>query len=203
MQVVVHVSGFYEWLPVPEDVDTESAEFKKAILDRKVKRATTGWTMRVPKKFDTHVVVNVNEEDIVQVAIQEMTRGDRQYLNRVQCVTRLLARHVLPHMAHASEMQEFEIAHDAGPMLDIHDKLIAEHVECQNIDPADVDEMRAAYTEPATIDDHHDHLHKHFRIKPAKLATFREERLAREADVRKTLEHFHAQRAAAAKGADQ
>ena len=154
--------------------------------------------MKCPKVLDTHVMVHPTEDDIIQVALQEMTRGDRQYMTRVQCVTRLLARHVLPHQCHASHIEEFEISTDDGPDVALFHKIIGEHVECGNLAETDVEPMLAAYTEPVTVDDHHDHLHEHFRVAPEKLSAFRARREVKETAVRKVLEHFHAMRTKAA-----
>ncbi len=198
MQIIVHVNGFNEWVPVPADVDTNTASFKKGLATGIVKATMNGgFSMKCPKVLDTHVEVHAQEDDIVQCAIQEMTRGDRQYLNRMQCVARLLSRHVLPHQCHTSHIEEFEIAGDDGPDVAIFDKLISEHIECGNLAEADREPMLAAYTEEASYEDHQDLLHTHFRVNPKKLAAHREARESREDDARTVLAHFHAQRAAA------
>lgn len=53
---------------------------------------------------------------------------------------------------------------------------------------------------PTDVDDHHNHLHTHFRVKPAKLAAFRTKRETHETNVRAVQEHFHARRASVLAG---
>lgn len=199
MQIIVHVKGFYEWVDVPEDVDKETDEFQLAVKAGKIKpMINAGWSMQVPKEADTFVDIRPTEADIIQCVVQEMCRGDRKHLTRLEAVTRLIARHVLPHHAHASDVQEFEIGQDDGPDLELFKEIIGEHVACYNIDARDVDGLIAAYTKPATIADHHDHLHAHFEVKPEKLASFRSKRVARETEHREKLAKHHAEHAALA-----
>lgn len=197
MQIVVHVNGFNEWVPVPKSVARDAA-FEKAILNGKVKPSVNEeFTMKVHKPIETHTVVHVGEADVIQCMLQEMTRGDRVYLTRVQAVTRLLARHILPHWCRPTDVQEFQISQDDGPDVVLFHKVLDEHVACGNLTTEDLAEMLATYTEPADADDHHDHLHAHFRVKDEKLATFREARELRESTHRQITDHFHAMRAKA------
>jgi hypothetical protein len=195
MQIIVHVNGFHEWVPVPADVPRD-AKFDRALLKGTVKTMMNGeHAMKVPKSLDTHVAIGVAEDDIIQCILQEMTRGDRAHLTRVQAVTRLISRHVLPHQCHASHVEEFEIGSDDGPDLALFDKIMSEHVECGNIDEIDLAPLREAYSAPAALDEHHDHLHAHFRLQPERVQKFRAKRYAKEAAHRQVMEHFHAHRA--------
>lgn len=201
MQIIVHTNGFFEWVDVPPDVDKTSDEFQVAIKAGKVKEIANGtWSMEVPKKTDTQVVIGMNEEDIIQCSIQEMTRGDRRHLNRVECVTRLLARHTLPHHAHATHVEEFQIANDDGPDEELFRKLVGEHVACHNINALDFDGLVEAYMTPVTEDDHHAHLHSHFNVKQEKLQAFRSKRVEQETMMMAARKH-HATRLAAAAAA--
>jgi predicted nucleotidyltransferase len=71
-------------------------------------------------------------------------------------------------------------------------KLVGEHVACHNIDPMDFDGLLAAYMTPATIDDHHEHLHTHFNVVPEKLQAFRTKRLETESTMQAARLHHRA-----------
>lgn len=182
MQIIVHVNGFQEWCDVPSDVDTKSAEFKRAIDAGEAKPLMNGaWSMRVTKTLDTNVTVHTSEADVIECVVQEMTRGDRQYLSRKQAVARLLSRHVLPHHCHESNMREVEIGNDDGPNEALFRLIVGTHVACQNISDADLEPLVAAYTAPSSISDLTDGLHSHFRISEQTHSANRAKRTAKEA----------------------
>lgn len=203
MQLIVHVNGFYEWVEVPADVPRDNAEWKRAVKAGKIKPATnslTGsWLMHVPKTADTHTFVAANEDDIIQCIIQEMTRGDRRHLTRVEAATRLVARHTLHHHSHASNVEEVQMFSDDGPDEALFRKRIQEHIDCHNIDPLDFDGLLEAYMTPAAQEDHIDALHAHFNVKPKKLEAFRAKRLEKEATLAAAHQHHLARLEAAKK----
>lgn len=178
MQITIHVTGFFEWETVPKDVDCESKEFLRAVKNGKAKPATGGgWLMRVEKKCDTHTSVNVSEDDIIQVIVQEMTRGDRKPMNRKEALARLLSRHVLPHHVHKSKMQEILVENDAGPDEAAFRKVLATHVDAGNLEEQDVEELVAQYMKPSGNDEHVQHLSAHFDMNADKVSKFRAKRL--------------------------
>lgn len=204
MHLIVHVNGFYEWVEVPKDVERNTPEWERAVKAGKIKPVANGvWSMQVPKKKDSWVEIAVNEEDVIQCIIQEMTRGDRKHLTRVQAVTRLMARHTVPQMAHSTHVEEFQIGSDDGPDEKLFKKLVGEHVDCHNIDPLDFDGLLAAYMTPATIDDHHDSLHAHYEVAPERLESFRARRLETEATLQAARQHHRARLEAGAQKDDE
>jgi hypothetical protein len=194
MQLIVHVKGFYEWVDLPNDVDKESDDFKRGVKAGKVKQLMNGgWSMQVPKEMDTNVDIGIGEEDLIQVIIQEMTRGDRRHLTRMEAATRYVARHSLPIQSHASNVQEIEFASDAGPDEELFRKMMQEHIDCHNIDPLDFDGLLESYMTPATSDDQVDHLHTHFNVKSEDLQTFRAARVEKEETLMAARAHYASQ----------
>jgi hypothetical protein len=163
MRIVVHLSGFYDWEPVPADVEVTDADVKA----KRVKPSNDGrWLMRVTKKGDTHTDAHLPENELIELLIHDMIR-DRQVLDREQAVARYMARHVMPHHAHRAWMKDFDVQDD-GPDESLFDQMLKPHVAAGNIDQDDFEAMREAYTKPADVASHCDVLHGHFGTKKAK-----------------------------------
>lgn len=181
MLITVHVNGYYDWEPVPADVLTTTPDFKKAIDQQRVKPGSNGqWLMRVTKKAVTHTDVALPEGQLIAMVIQEMCRGDRQPLTRLQCAARYLSRHVMDHHAHKSWFEEFEV-NDDGPDQAMFTARIGEHVACGNISEDDVPALLAAYLTPIAPGEHVTHFHSHFGVKPEAIAKSAARRAVRDA----------------------
>lgn len=172
MIITVHVSGYYDWEPVPADTKVTEADIK---AQRVKPAANGGYSMRVSKKGDTHTTISLPESQVVAAIIDEMTRGDKKAMTRSEAVARYLSRHVMHHHAHKKWMEEVEVS-DSGPDEALFRAELQRHVDAGNIDVLDVDSLVAAYLTPATSDSHSDHLHDHFGIEGA--AAFKAKRLA-------------------------
>lgn len=170
MRAVVHIHRFYDWEPLPKDVGEPTEADIKAL--RVKPAAGGGWLMRVEKDAPdavngTHTSATPSEAQLIEVVIQEMTRGDRTPMTRSQMLARYLTRYVMPHNAHKKWMTRFEI-HDDGPSEELFRAKIAAHVEAGNISELDVEDLVEAYMTPGDADAHVDHLHAHFGVKKAK-----------------------------------
>lgn len=174
MQITVHVNGYYDWEPLPPDAAKPT---KADIESRKVKPTGNGdgYLMKVTKKADTHTSITLPESQLIAVIIDEMCRGDRKPMTRMEAVGRYLSRHVMPHHAHRNWMQEVEV-HDDGANEELFEAKIAEQVKAGNLDELDGPPLLAAYKTPGDPQAHVDHLHVHFGIKNH--AAFKAKRLA-------------------------
>lgn len=163
MRIVVHVSGYYDWEPLPDGVEVTDADIKA----RRVKPATSGtgggWLMRVAKKGETHTEVCLPEEELIALLLQDAIR-ERQIQTRSEGVAKYLARHVMPHHAHRTWMDDFEVQDDGSNEAHFA-KLIDEHVAAGTLEPEDKDAMLAAYREPVQAGHHEAHLQNHFGAK--------------------------------------
>lgn len=159
MHVTVHLSGHYDWEPLPADVVPTDAD----INSKRVKPAMGGgWLMRVPKKRETHTTVHMPESEIVALVIADAVR-DHAAHTRAEAVGHYLSRLVMPHHAHRSHMRGFDVLDDGPDEALIH-SAIAPHVEAGNIAAEEVDEIVAAYMTPLESSHHIDHLHRHFKV---------------------------------------
>jgi hypothetical protein len=140
MRVTIHSSGFYDWEPVPADVEVKPADVKA----KRVKpTANGGWLMRVERTGDTHTDVALPENQLIAQIVQEMVR-DHQPRTRRDAVNLLLSRHVMPHHAHKSWMRKVE-CHDDGPDEKMFADMVDVQVKAGNISPHDLEEMTKLY----------------------------------------------------------
>jgi len=157
MRIVIHVHTYYDWEPVPTDVQVTEADIKA----RRVKPASNGgWVMRVTKKGDTHTQINLPEHQIAALIVEGIIR-DKVVHSRADAIAHYLSRHVMPHHAHRNWMKAVE-TDDDGPDAVQFRALIDRHVEAGNIESEDVDGLVEAYLRPA---EHARHISNHFGIK--------------------------------------
>ncbi len=146
MQIVVHVSGFYNWLPVPTGVEVTEADK----LAKRVKPdASGGWLMRVPQKNDSHTDIRLPESQLIAQIVSSHVR-DHETLTRAQAASHYVLRHVLPHHAHKAWAKRAEV-HDSGPDEALLRSVIAEHVVAGNIQAEDVEDIVTAYLQPTPV----------------------------------------------------
>lgn len=161
MQIVVHISSFYDWQPVPPDVEVSPED----IAAKLVKPSSTGgWMMRVERQAATHTHVAVPEHEIATTIIGDAIR-EHTALTRAKAAAVYLARHVMPHHAHRSAIQRFEVeVDDAAP--DAFAAQLAVHVAAGHVPQADVADLIAAYAAPTTSAGVIAALCDHFRVTP-------------------------------------
>jgi len=168
MRIVIHVSKFYDWALVPAGVevtqkDIDGGKVKPSnVLDAAGKPL---WQMQVTKTADTHTAISVPEGQVIAQIIKYAIR-EREILTRKEAIAKQLKNDVMPECAHRSWMHLVEVEGDQGPDLDLLREMIAPHVASGKIKELDVPEIEAAYLTPETHDDHAEHLHKTFKIKP-------------------------------------
>lgn len=186
MIVVVHCKGYYDWVPVPPEVDTESADFKKALKQMRAKPANGGgFTMRVTVTDvgdveNGDLTMTISEAQLIEVDINEMTRGDKQPMTRSQMLTRYLTRHIMQHHFHPNWAQEVEV-HDDGPSEELFREKIGLHVRAGNIEEESVEELVAQYMLPLKAQDHVDHIHTALKVKGHE--AFKASRVAKKAEA--------------------
>lgn len=195
MHVVLHVTGYFDWEPVPADVEVTDEDIEAM----RVKQGQSGqWLMKVEKTEDvrTHTSIGIPESELFVAVVAEMTRGDKQPLSRLQAVYRYISRFHLDHNTHPDWIDEVEV--DTDPVTTIAEAggdaalaaqsiegqlraYLAEHVAAGNIQTRDVERLVKKYLEPSTSSDLVDHLHEVFGVTPDKIAKRRETRAARKA----------------------
>lgn len=173
MRIVVHVSKFYDWRPVPPDVKVTEKDVKAGRV--KPDANGSGYLMRVTRAEKSHTFIGVSEAEIVnRIVFNLMPQNGGIALSRKEAVHELLAKRVMPEHAHPSHMTGFEVHDDAGPDVALFRSIVSRYTTALSdrtgeplIDPARLDELAAKYAEPATEQDHVDHLHAKFGVRKA------------------------------------
>lgn len=167
MRIIVHHSKFYDWEPVPRDVEVTPED----VAAGRVKpgaRAGDYYLMRVVKEPEggTYTEIRLPEHQILEKIIEDAIKRN-QRLTRRQAVALYVSEHVLPHHAHRSWVTGVEV-HDDGPSKDLAAAKLDEHVAAGNIDAADHAAHLAAYLETADGAAHTKHLSDHFKLSKKK-----------------------------------
>jgi hypothetical protein len=165
MRIVIHHTEFYDWEPVPDDVQVTDADIRAGKVKPLARGA--GWLMKVTKEIagGTHTQLNLPEEQILAKIVHDKTRPEGgRILSRKEAVALFVAENILPHQAPRKSLTKFEV-HDDGPDEKLARAFLAPHIEANNIEKDDLEEHIAAYLEPTQAVDHVDHLHTHFKIK--------------------------------------
>jgi hypothetical protein len=172
MRVTVHVSAFYDWAPVPDDVKVTDKDIKSG----RVKPGKTGgYSMRVTRKEPSHTTVAIAESTIIARAIFELIpRPGMRTLgpcSRETLVAEILDANVMPDHAHPKHFVDFTVENDDGPDEAAFRSALAPYVEAKHhmtdeplIDPEAVETIVAEYKTPLTLDEHKDHLHARFGV---------------------------------------
>lgn len=170
MRIVVQVSGYYDWEPIPADVKVTKAD----IDSQRVRPAAGGWyTMRVPKTKDTATEIHIPEKQLIAKMVYAYCENGKcgTILTRAEAVAQFLATHVAPQHFHRKWVKSFEV-HDDGPDENLFKEHLAPHLESKhgrapgmNVDPEDYDEMLASYMTPCDAAGHVDNLYTHFKVK--------------------------------------
>lgn len=170
MRVLVHVSAFYDWKPVPEDVKVTQADVKAG---RVKPAATGGFLMKVTQKTQSYTTVCISEETVIQRIIHELMPAQGCVLHsRKEAIGQILARNVMPDQAHPKFMLGFEVESDSGPDEELFHKLVSPFTTVVHeasgqvlISEEDMEAALTKYLEKATVQDHIDHLHTKFNVK--------------------------------------
>lgn len=172
MRVVVHVSAFYNWEPIPADVKVTEADIKSG---RVKPAADGGMTMRVTRKQASHTTVLVPEHEIIARALFELVPrpGLRKLgaVNRREALAELLDANIMPEHAHPKHFLGFEVENDDGPDEAAFRAELARIGEATHhitgeplVDPSEVEAIVAKYLEPVTHAEHVNHLHARFKV---------------------------------------
>jgi hypothetical protein len=171
MHVVIHLSKFYDWQPVPRDVAVtpEDIAAGKVMPDR-----SGGFRARVLREppGGTEMTCYITEADVVGKIIHEKTdvrRAGRTFSRR-QAVAHIIQDHLLEGVAEWSWIKKVEV-HDDGPDKDLALTMLEPHTKARhgrrngmNIAASDVAAHMKAYLEPTQAEDHVAHLHQHFGV---------------------------------------
>lgn len=165
MRITAHVHKFYDWEPIPSGVAVTEEDVR---LNRVKPAAGGGYVMRVTKIADTHTTMVMPESMIIETILQEHIR-EKSAITRLEAVGHHAARHVMPHHAHKSWINHFEVEDD-GPNEELFRAKAAALVAARKpsgealIEPEDVEELVAKYLKPAMAEHHADHLHTRFGV---------------------------------------
>jgi hypothetical protein len=168
MRVVVSVSKFYDWVPVPPDVKVEPSD----IASGKVMPGMGGGhRMRVLKVpvGGTHRTCTISEADIIGKIVHEkadVKRAGRTF-SRKEAVAHLIQDHLLDEMDW-SWITGWDV-HDDGPDMEEFHKRMKPLTEVKHarrpgmiIPPEHYEAHTSKYGESTVAADHVDHLHAHY-----------------------------------------
>lgn len=170
MRVIIEVSQFHDWVPCPPDVKVTPQDIASGAV--KPSARGDGHDMKVVRKQASHTTIAIAESTIIARIIHELMPqyGGRQ-LTRKQAVANLLAMNVMPYHAHPKHFRGVVVDTDDGPneaelRAALEPYTTAKHASgVMLIDPEDVEDIVKKYLEPASAQEHAEHLHAHFNIK--------------------------------------
>jgi hypothetical protein len=179
MRVFVHLTKFYDWEPVPADVEVKPSDIAAGLI---LPGRDGGYRMRVTRTnpndgLDFGREGHISEGHIIQKIIEERCdiRRAGRIFTRKQAVAQCLVEHILMSAnrieAQASWITRIDV-HDSGLDEALFLSMLAPHHDAEharrggkNIDQSDLAAHLVAYLEPATAADHVAHLHAHFNVK--------------------------------------
>lgn len=124
MHVVAHLSKFYDWVPVPEDVKVTPADIA---AERVRPAANGGYRMRVTKKGPTYLTVHLSEEQICAKIIHEKCRPEGgRVLTRKQAIAFYVGENHLPIHAKREWITKIEVDDD-GPEPELLASMLKPH----------------------------------------------------------------------------
>lgn len=164
--IVMHVNRYYDWEPLPPGAAEPT---QRDVQSLRVKPGANGqWMMRVPKDADTHTTMHITEDDVAQHLVRDVVRY-KMLRTRREALAHHVAEVHVGHHAHRKWIKRFEASVDAPTPSDVAsiEKLVDALVEAGKLEPEDKPEILAAYTAPATSDEHVAGLHAHFGVSNA------------------------------------
>lgn len=172
MHVVLHLTKFYDWEPIPRDVTVTPQD----IASGKVKPGRDGGMMarvvKVPAGGTTPLTCSINEATLIAKIVQEKADPKRagRTFSRKQAVAHLIQEDILPSQAEWEWVASIEV-HDDGPDAALMASTLASHAQTPHgrragmIIPLEhVDEHHRVYAEPADSAAHAAHLRQHFGV---------------------------------------
>ena len=173
MRIITHLSKYYDLRPIPADVRLSPEDIQTGLAAGLLQPGQDGaLRMRITVPVPTYNTTHLAESTIVAKIIHEKTDRSRlrRTLSRKEAVALCLSEHILPKICDVEWVERVEV-HDDGPdegllrsMLAPHTTAVNPRTQRPNIHPDTVDAHAAAYTEPATPDDHVAHIHSHIGI---------------------------------------
>lgn len=160
MRIVVKVSGFFEWIPVPPNVPITAQDI--AAGKARPSANGTGHVMRVKIDKETETEIIVPEHLIIAQIIYAYTDKGKcgHILTRHEAAAEWVARTSAIEFPRKA-IKSFEI-HDDGPSEELMREKLKVQVEASheramgsNIDEEDVEDILDAYMAPAEHDEEH------------------------------------------------
>lgn len=162
MHIVIAVSHYYDWAPVPDGVKVS----KQHIENGRVKQMHDGkHHMRVHLERPTQTEINLPETVLCDL----MSYAERKHApkSRAEAVASYLQEHTMPEHARPEHFKAISV-HDDGPQPEIYRASLMKWVEAGWIEDAKVDALVSAYaadkTELAAF------LRQFFNVKPMESA---------------------------------
>lgn len=176
MRLVIHVTHFINWEPVPADVevtadDIKSGRVKPDTHGRGHEMAVTRSAKMVTGQETSAAEIGIAESTIIARIIHDhMPQNGGLMLTRKQAVANLLAQNIMPRCAHPKHFASITVDVDDGPDEALFRKTIEPYTVAKHasgvmlIDPDDVETMLVRYMAEADAVEHEDHLHAHFGV---------------------------------------
>ncbi len=170
MRVVVHLSRWYDWEPLPPEVkvtpDEPESDFAKAVAAGLVKPSFGGkWTMRVERDGPTHRLIVPPESQLTAEMIDSRVGPRKQIISRREavghCVARCLDGHAREEWITGFEVEDLRAPEEIHGVAHAH---LWRFVEAGKLDADHKDRCHAVYTTPATSVDIVGHLHARFNV---------------------------------------
>ena len=176
MRVVIHVTKYYDWEPVPKDVIVTPADIAagKVMPDSSGKEYRMK-VLKVPPGGLTQRTCTIDELTIIKKIVHEKSevKRARRTFSRKEAVAHVIQDHLLDDMDWGW-IKKIEV-HDDGPdealcRTTLHPYTVAPHARREGmiIPPETVEDHVKAYMEAATADDHVAHLHNHYGVRGVK-----------------------------------
>lgn len=163
MRLIIHHRKFYDWEPLPSDVEVTDRDIKAG----RVKPSAGGsWLYRVTRDQPTYTEVGLPESELIAIIIRDLVR-DNVVHDRAEALCRYVARYTLGHHAHGSWISSFELQDDEGPQVAALEAALDEHDAVGNVEPEDREQVLAAYAVTHTSAQLVEALCKHFRVAAA------------------------------------
>lgn len=126
MRVILHVSQYYDFVPVPPDVQVTKGDVDNGDVIPGVKDDT--YKMRVPIPKASHTTIHLNEAELVEHIIYERCRpdGTGRVLTRRQAIAEFVQARHLPRHARAQWITGIDV-HDEGPDAALMTARLAPH----------------------------------------------------------------------------
>lgn len=174
MRVILHLSRYYDWEPVPPDVKLTPADIAGPLVVLGHDPGT--FRMRVEKPGPTHRTVTIGEQTIIGMILYEKldVRRGGATLSRKQAIAHVIQLALEDDKRCHAQWQwitKIEMEDD-GPNPQLLDTMLKPHLSAihgrrgtVHLTPDEHAAHTAAYNEPVDTAAHLAHLHAHFGVK--------------------------------------